>query len=111
MRVAAHPAGKVVRAREFQRADVTRRRDLTSIEHFDDVELRRDALERGPAQVPATVAAEGVRHVRQPTLLVYEIDAAIGCEPRRHFLLEEETHELAIGGRDLLSDDHLKAGV
>src|SRR4029079_16766489 len=108
-RIAPHAAGKSVRSCELQREDVARRRDLASVEHLDDVELRRDALERRAAQMPAAVAAERMRDVREAALLVDKVDAAIGAEPRRHLVLEVEADELAAGGRDLFAGDPLNA--
>src|SRR6266550_955092 len=85
--------------------------ELAADEHLDDVELRRDALEDGSAKMPAAVAAERVRDVRESALLVDQVDALIGGETGRDPLLEVEADELAVGGRDLFSDDHVKTGV
>src|SRR6266513_1774754 len=96
---------------ELERAHVARRCDLASVEDLDDVELRHDALENRSAEVTAPVAAEGMRNVGQPALLVDEIDAVIGRETRRDLLLEVQADELAVGGRDLFADDDLKTGA
>src|SRR5438876_1425833 len=100
VRIAAHTAGEVVRTREFERPNVARRCDLAGVEHLDDVELWRDALEDRSAKVPPAVAAERVRDVREPALLVDQVDGVIGGKSRRDHLLEVEANELAVGGRD-----------
>src|SRR5256714_14478412 len=111
MRVAAHTPRKVVGSGKLERPHVARRGDLASVEALDDVDLRRDLLERDPAEVPSTVPTEWMGDVRQPALSMDEIDGAIGGQSRWNFLFEVETDELAVGGRDFLADDHLKTGV
>ena len=86
VRIATHAPREIVRPGELERAHVARRCDLASVEHFDDVQLRRDALECGPAQMPSAVPAEGMRDVCEPALLVDEIDAVLGGKARRDLL-------------------------
>src|SRR5438093_6908502 len=111
MRIAPDPARERVLPCEFERADVARRGYLAGVEHLHDVELRREALERGPVQVAAAVPAEGMRDVREPALVVDEIDRALGSLARRHSRLEVKTDEFTFRGGDLLADDHLKTCV
>src|SRR6266550_4177700 len=88
VRIAPHATRERVLPCELERAHVARRCDLASVEDLDDVELRHDALENRSAEVTAPVAAEGMRNVGQPALLVDEIDAVVGRETRRDLLLE-----------------------
>src|SRR2546423_6782512 len=111
MRVAAHTPRKVVGTGKLERPHVARRGDLASVEDLDDVDLRRDVLERDPAQVPSTVPTEWMGDVCQPALSMDEIDGAIGGQSRWNSLFEVQTDELAVGGRDFLAAHHLKTGV
>src|SRR6267143_318535 len=85
-RITAHAPRQIVRPGELERPHVARRCDLAGVEHLDDVQLRREALEHGPAQMPSAVPAEGMRDVCEPALLVDEIDGVLGGESRRDLL-------------------------
>src|SRR6266550_1390219 len=111
MRIAADTPGKIVRARELESLHVARRGDLARVEDLDDVDRGREPFEHAPPQMSSAVAAEGVRNIRQPALLVDHRDRLLGAMARRNTALEVQADHFAIGGGDLFPDDHLQTRV
>src|SRR6202007_647129 len=106
MRVAADRARNAALFRERLSAAVVGHEGLARVEDLDAVEAPPHPLQRAGLEVIQAIAAEGVRHRSDATLLVDARDGVLRREITRDRLLEEEADDLAVAARHLLAHDH-----
>ena len=80
--------------------------DVARVEHFEQIDVSADRIERLAADGAFAVRVEGVRHVDQAALLLDARDRFARREAARDVLLQEEADDLALLGKDLLAHDN-----
>lgn len=84
---------------------VLRAEEITSVEHFEHIDIGQDASERSGLKARAAVRVEGVWYVHDPSLPSDGRDRRFRRQVCRYLLLEEEANDLTLGGSHFFAND------
>src|SRR5579884_4251315 len=74
-----------------------------------DIFAAKDAIQHRTLAAMTKDAIHGMRHNRQPTLLVNKLNAAFHTQARRNMFLDEEREHMSFPRTHLFTDDKVKA--